>query len=98
MKTTDLFNQAGAALYGPLFRSEMARVLGRQHTQICRWANGEYNPPADVWRQIASLCDARRIELAQMAVALAEAGRETGPHLVKKNGTSQKLRIVKSTT
>ena len=76
MTRTDLFNQAGAALYGPLFRSEFGRILGYHENQIRRWASGEYNPPADVWRKIAALCDARRLELAQLAVALAEAGRD----------------------
>ena len=66
MTTSDHFRAAGEALFGPEWRRELGRQLGVTERQIRRWANGEYDPPPGVWREIAELCLIRSLALSRI--------------------------------
>ena len=44
--TPDLLREAGEALYGPLWQSELARALGVADRTVRRWIAGERPVPA----------------------------------------------------
>ena len=75
MTPAELFSAIGEALYGPQYRSELGRVLKVDNRQIRRWANGEYEPPVGVWRDLAFLCSVRRDEWENLAGFLNDASQ-----------------------
>ena len=75
MTPAALFSAIGEALYGPQYRAELGRVLQVDNRQIRRWANGEYEPPVGVWRELTSLIYARSDELKKLSPFLLEACR-----------------------
>ena len=64
---SDHFCAAGEALFGPEWRRELSRRLGVNERQIRRWANGEYDPPAGIWNELAELCLVRSVVLSRLA-------------------------------
>jgi hypothetical protein len=69
--THDHLNAVGAALYGPLWQSQLARDLGVSVRTMQRWAGGEFDIPEGVWADLAKLCSKRSGELAKWAQKLA---------------------------
>lgn len=69
--THDHLNAVGAALYGPLWQSQLARDLDINLRTMQRWATGEFNIPEGIPGEIAKLCKARGAELAKWEKRLA---------------------------
>lgn len=55
MTTAGLFSVAGEMLFGPQWKSELGRKLNVDQRQIRRWADGDYEPPVEVWEAIAAM-------------------------------------------
>lgn len=58
--------EAGEALYGPLWQTALASALGITVRQAQRYAAGISEPPPERWRQIADLMRARQAELSEL--------------------------------
>jgi hypothetical protein len=65
--TPDLLREAGQALYGPLWQSEMARELEVALRTMQRWAKGDNAIPAGVFADLGDKVRERRAELAVLA-------------------------------
>lgn len=63
--TTALLHEAGEALYGPLWQSELARELGVSVRTVQRWAAGKPVPPS-VWPEIRALAGRRGLTLVKV--------------------------------
>jgi hypothetical protein len=63
----DLLEEAGRALYGPLWQSEMARELEVALRTMQRWARGDNGIPAGVFVDLRDKVVERRAELAALA-------------------------------
>ena len=59
---SDLLAQAGAALYGPRWQSEMARDLGINPRTVRRWASGKSAFPFWARYKIRDMLDERIFE------------------------------------
>lgn len=64
--TIDLLREAGEALYGPLWQSELARALEVSDRTVRRWAAGDASIPAGVWPEIRDLAQSRSLLLADI--------------------------------
>lgn len=64
--TPALLCEAGEALYGPRWQSDLARDLGVADRTVRRWAAGEWPVPANVWGELRPLLEARAHELASV--------------------------------
>ncbi|AWB20853.1 hypothetical protein DA075_07950 [Methylobacterium currus] len=62
----ETLRRVGAALYGTQWQSDLARALNISDRQVRRWASGEGRVPAGVWSDIAALCEARMVEIADV--------------------------------
>lgn len=71
--TTDLLHEAGAALYGPRWRLDLANALHVSERTVRRWAAGEWPVPANVWGELRTLLQARGLELASVRRKLPRA-------------------------
>ena len=65
--SADLLREAGEALYGPLWQSELARALEVSDRTVRRWAAGDTGIPAGVWPEIRDLAQSRRVLLANIS-------------------------------
>jgi DNA-binding transcriptional regulator YiaG len=50
-----LLSEAGAALYGPRWQSELARALKVSDRTMRRWAAGEWPVPPNVWQELRAI-------------------------------------------
>ena len=64
--TSDLLQEAGAALYGPRWRLDLAKALDVNERTIRRWAEGQWPVPATVWPEIRTLLTERGAALAHV--------------------------------
>lgn len=55
-----LIAQAGEAIYGPRWQSELARELRCNIRTIQRYAAGTHEPPPSIWQEIAEIAAQRR--------------------------------------
>ena len=78
MTSAELFTATGEALYGPLWRSELGRILGYDEKQVRRWASGEYPPPVGVWADLAAMVEDKRQILADLAKPISDAAKGRG--------------------
>ena len=69
-----LLHDCGAALYGPLWQSALARDLGVSDRTIRRWSAGAYDPPAGVYTDLLRLTQDRAAALDALAARLRAAG------------------------
>jgi transcriptional regulator with XRE-family HTH domain len=61
-----LLQAAGTALWGPQYRSEMARQLGRNLRTVMRWDSGERPVPKDALARLADLLKIRAVEIIEV--------------------------------
>ena len=54
-----LLAEAGEALYGPRWQSELARDLDVSIRTMQRWAAGDSTPPVGVWADLQQLAGKR---------------------------------------
>lgn len=77
-----LLHDAGAALYGPRWQSELARAIGVSDRTMRRWAAGDGAPPAGVWADIHRLLAERQAVIGELlsrhGAAAARAGAGGG--------------------
>lgn len=59
-----LLREAGAALYGPRWQSDIARDLGVSDRTVRRWDAGQNDVPEGVWDELRALLKARGLALA----------------------------------
>lgn len=71
--TVELLHEAGAALYGPRWQSELARALGVSDRTMRRWAAGGDQPPHGVAGDILTICLRRRRDLDALMMRLKNA-------------------------
>lgn len=64
--TADLLREAGEALYGPRWQSDLARALKKADRTVRRWDAGSSEVPASVWTELRSLLKARGLALASV--------------------------------
>ena len=58
--------EAGEALFGPRFQSDLARLLGVSDRTVRRWCQGEWEPSAFVWPRLVDAIDARKKALQEV--------------------------------
>ena len=61
--TRSVFQQIGRVLWGPRWRSEMARELGVVRATVMRWDVGTVSVPLSAWKKLGKLLRARRLQL-----------------------------------
>lgn len=70
--TPNTLEQAGVALYGPRWQTDLARALGVADRTMRRWANGVNPIPAGIAEELLHLVRARQVELKSVEQWLAE--------------------------
>lgn len=68
-----LLKKAGEALWGPQYRSEMARVLGIHLRTLMRYDAGERDVPQEILAKLAALLAKRRGHLDKVQVEIDAA-------------------------
>jgi len=71
--TPDLLREAGEALYGARWQSDLARDLGVSDRTVRRWAAGSFAVPAGVWGLIHNLLRERGVAMANVRRRLKRA-------------------------
>jgi hypothetical protein len=61
-----LLREAGEALYGPRWQSDLARDLKVSDRTVRRWDAGANDIPAGVWLELRALLKARGLALASV--------------------------------
>jgi hypothetical protein len=69
--TPTLLREAGVALYGPRWQTDMARDLDVADRTIRRWANGQNPMPNGLRAEIHALLTTRRMALTAVRQKLA---------------------------
>ena len=65
-----LLVEAGEALYGPRWQSDLARDLGIADRTMRRWVAGEFDIPPGVRDELRRLCRARALRLGAIGKRL----------------------------
>lgn len=68
--TVTLLREAGEALYGARWQSDMAAALDVNRRTIRRWATGDHPIPAGAWAAIDALVRDRRRALTSIALRI----------------------------
>lgn len=68
-----LLAEAGEALYGPRWQSELARDLDVSIRTMQRWAAGAIDPPAGIWLDLLRLTQERAAVLDALGPRLRKA-------------------------
>lgn len=63
---SNLLREAGEALYGPRWQSDLARDLRVSDRTVRRWDAGQNEIPAGVWADLRALLKARGLALASV--------------------------------
>lgn len=63
---------AGEALWGPQYRSEMARQLGKHLRTVMRWDKGETAIPPEAEDKLVKLLHRRKVEIDRVLIKLKE--------------------------
>lgn len=61
---TTTLREAGEALYGPRWQSDLARALNVSDRTVRRWGAGQNEIPAGVWAELRTLLKTRGMALA----------------------------------
>lgn len=69
-----LLRDAGEALYGPRWQTDLARALGVSDRTVRRWASGVEDAPRGVYVDLLRLTQERAQALDNMAEPLKRAG------------------------
>ena len=70
--TPDLLREAGEALFGTLWQSELARALGVNDRTVRRWLAGGNAIPVDVGIDLCALLNYRTLQIAEVRHRLLE--------------------------
>jgi hypothetical protein len=65
-KNQRLFKAAGTALWGPYYRSELARALGNGLRTVMRWDSGERRVPDEALERLSVLLQLRKVEIEKV--------------------------------
>lgn len=68
-----LLVEAGEALYGPRWQSELARALGVNERTVRRWATGELSPRPGIYLDALKLTQERAAVLDALRARLRAA-------------------------
>ena len=68
--TPALLQEAGNALYGARWQSDLARDLGVSDRTVRRWSAGDFRIPAPVWVELREMLRGRRMLLASVTKKL----------------------------
>lgn len=71
--TSSLLREAGEALYGPRWQSEMARALDISNRTVRRWDEGSYPVPPGAWADLRALLKSRGLAMATVRRKLPRA-------------------------
>lgn len=71
--SSKLLQDAGAALYGPRWQTDVARDLNVSDRTIRRWAAGTDDVPAGAYLDLARLIEERVADLEALAPKLKQA-------------------------
>ncbi len=66
MTTADNIRAAGAALFGPRFTSDLARLLGVSDRTVRRWCAGTWEPTPWVWEHLHRAMQERLEDIKQV--------------------------------
>ena len=66
MNHREMLRQAGEALYGERWQSELSRAVGVSDRTMRRWVSDPYEIPGGVWNDIQQLLLARGIEIERL--------------------------------
>lgn len=69
---TNLFRDAGAALYGSRWHAELARELDVADRTVRRWAAGEWPVPPGIWVTLRSMLRERANTCADLLEQIPE--------------------------
>jgi len=69
--TPDQFAAAGRALFGPLYKTPLARALGNEPRTVRRWADGSFPIADGVGDDLINLLRERRIEIEAVLATLS---------------------------
>jgi hypothetical protein len=72
-----LLAEAGEALYGPRWQSDLARALDVNDRTVRRWASGAVDMPSGVYLDLLRLTQERASALDGLGPRLREAGMPT---------------------
>lgn len=61
--SSKLLRDAGEALYGPLWQSQLARDLGVSDRTVRRWIAGANDVPSGAYMDLWRLCEERAADL-----------------------------------
>jgi hypothetical protein len=75
-QSSDTFAKAGSALWGWQWQTDAARELKISLSSVVRYAKGEREIPAEVFRQLSWLIDERLEVLERMKPGVMRAGEE----------------------
>ncbi len=81
--TTTLFREAGEALYGSRWQSDMARALDVSDRTVRRWAAGSHDVSPGAWVDLRMLLKSRGLAIAAVRCKLRRRGRaasSVAPH------------------
>lgn len=68
--TPTLLREAGEALYGPRWQSDLARDLGVADRTVRRWHAGSHDISDGAWADLRALLTQRRAALGEVAKKL----------------------------
>jgi hypothetical protein len=71
--TAFLLREAGQALFGPRWQSEMARAIGVADRTVRRWDFGSHDVPPGAWAEIRVLLKSRGLAMATVRRKLPRA-------------------------
>ncbi len=73
-----LICRVGEALYGPHWVRPLASALQVSERTMRYWQDGTREPPAGIYRELASLIGARRAELADLKGEVSATVKRSG--------------------
>ena len=68
--SSKLLSDAGIAIYGPRWQSEIAVALGVSDRTVRRWVSGDTAPPLGIWSDLIALCKNRKCQISDVVSAL----------------------------
>jgi hypothetical protein len=66
MSPAELIEAAGRALFGNLWKKDLARKLGVAERNVYRWVGGQFTPRPGVFVDLLAMMKERREELAEL--------------------------------
>jgi hypothetical protein len=70
MTDIELLEETAAALFGPLWQSELARALDVAPRTVRRWAAGDTPVPPGIWADLQEIIADRQVDLTNQSVKI----------------------------